>query len=321
MKHPYDDNPIRMATHTTMATLLGTNNCFSVAIKPETEGEPPTELRIVNFKYEPLQELLKARIVWWPIMVMEIAPGIGIIHDPRIPRDKYENRYCTVCCPNHLLPPQQRAEQLRDIAAGFRTEHRRKNGIGVVSTKSRDLSRRTIFCWGKCPDNWLYHLDLVTDDDFEVTYWRANGPFDPEEQTPSTEDIVYSVADVGHDYRDAIRRAEKDHGGHTVSVDDPDPTMHAARRRKLFGDPPEAAEEPERRTLTAEEKKRYACAIGPEGLVIHPNIQQMPKAYAEKAVNPDYYQRIPLNDPTEEDDKTEGGSDSTNDEDSEVSNG
>ncbi len=288
MKHPYDDNPVHMAAQVTMMTLLGTNNYFSVAVKPENEGDEPKQLRIVNFHLEPLEELVKARAVWWPIQVMEIAPGVGIVHDPRIPREKYEARYCTVCCPKHLLPGPQRAGQLRNIQAGFRREGKpSESGFAVTSLNLRSLPRRTVFCWGKAPDNFLYHMNLVTDDDFEVAYWRADGPFDPENRPPSTEAITYSAGEVGDDYRDAIRRAEKEHGGHTLSVDDPDPTMYAARRRELFGDPPEVVEEPERPV------RGHGCSL-------IPNMQQMPsklaKAYAEKTVNPDYFSTLPQHD-------------------------
>jgi hypothetical protein len=51
-----------------------------------------------------------------PVQVHLLSERIGIIHDPRIPDEWYDKRYCEVCCPESLLPfPQQAARVKKNV--------------------------------------------------------------------------------------------------------------------------------------------------------------------------------------------------------------
>jgi hypothetical protein len=66
-------------------------------------------LKIVNFGLENLEMLLDLKIISFPVQIFKLSDNIAIIHDERIPLRFYWNKYCTHCCPNHLLPLPQRA--------------------------------------------------------------------------------------------------------------------------------------------------------------------------------------------------------------------
>lgn len=119
---------IELATNITSVTLVGVNtskfpvsrgNCFSV------NTESGKEYRIVNFSVENLEYGLKKKFIEWPIKILPLSDYVAVIHDERIDEAYFDNRYCEVCCPKDLLPPQQRLAHERAIACGARVEGER----------------------------------------------------------------------------------------------------------------------------------------------------------------------------------------------------
>jgi len=116
-------NPVLEATSVTSVTLVGYmgefprkyGNCFSVTT-------PEGEMRIVNFGYENLKELEKRGVVEMPLRIHKLGPRTAAIADPRIPREWYDEKFCTVCTPRDLLPYPQRLQIELEILRGDREE-------------------------------------------------------------------------------------------------------------------------------------------------------------------------------------------------------
>ncbi len=109
---------IQIAEHTLLCVMscsfpLPFGNCFSVLC---SDG---SQYRIVNFVLENLYEAVR-RGVSWPIKVKPISEHCAVIHDERIPHSWYQDHWCEVCCPERLLPVQQRLAHDRDEACGAR---------------------------------------------------------------------------------------------------------------------------------------------------------------------------------------------------------
>ena len=122
-------NGIRIGEITLVAYLgdfpRESGNCFSMV----TEKEP---YKIVNFHAENLEELIERKVVSWPIKIIPISKTEAIVCDERIPDEWYKTEYCTICCPDDLLPPQQKAKHLRQEMRGERIE---KNGLIIRKIK------------------------------------------------------------------------------------------------------------------------------------------------------------------------------------------
>ncbi len=111
------------AYEVTSTTLIGSfgdfprsvGNCFSL------KTDIDKDYRIVNFNAENLDELLK-RGLTWPVKILPMNERIAIICDARISDKWYDERYCSICCPDSLLPHPQLASQLREIDRGDRVE-------------------------------------------------------------------------------------------------------------------------------------------------------------------------------------------------------
>lgn len=135
---------IKFAKGVTTTTLIGidrtgpyplkTGNCFSVMT------EKNEEYRIVNFNHENYREMLK-RGIELPIRILPLSDKVAIVHDYRIPNDWYDEKWCEVCCPDHLLPINQRMKIRREYEGGIRIATESDNGIIIVH---HDLK--------KCPD-------------------------------------------------------------------------------------------------------------------------------------------------------------------------
>ena len=106
---------IKKATGIGCVTLMGyvekqfpmkDGNCFSVHT---STGE---DYRIVNFNYENFKELLNNRGLTFPVKILPISEKQAIIYDERISAEWYSTHFCTVCCPEHLLPLPQRIQKM-----------------------------------------------------------------------------------------------------------------------------------------------------------------------------------------------------------------
>jgi len=112
-------------------TLLGFNNCFSV------ETEDGCNYRIVNFYLETLEKCIEKNIVGWPVKIRILSEHIAVINDYRIPDKYYNNEFCTVCCPEELLPITQQLLHERQIESGERKEQIIKIGSETIKIVSR----------------------------------------------------------------------------------------------------------------------------------------------------------------------------------------
>lgn len=123
------------AVKITHQTLVGSSgpfprkfgNCFGV------ESEDGKDYKILNFKVENLEELIKRGELSWPIQCEALSERSAVINDGRIPDDWYQDHFCEVCTPHSLLPLPQRLKQLRDIQRGDRVEH--PNGLVTIKIK------------------------------------------------------------------------------------------------------------------------------------------------------------------------------------------
>lgn len=112
------------AISVTWETLVGADkeypvqrgNCFSV------KCDDGKEYRIVNFYHENLEHLLKEKMIEWPIQIVVLEGKVAIIHDHRIEHRGYRSDFCTACCPQDLLPINQRLQIQREFESGRRTE-------------------------------------------------------------------------------------------------------------------------------------------------------------------------------------------------------
>ncbi len=85
-------------------------NCFSLTVGKES-------LRIVNFNVANFERLLFLGLVF-PFKVRRLAPGVGALHDSRIPAAWYDHEWCTTCCPHYLLPTPQQLAFDRNVELG-----------------------------------------------------------------------------------------------------------------------------------------------------------------------------------------------------------
>jgi hypothetical protein len=103
---------------------LKNGNCFSMRCN---DGNV---YRIVNFCYENLIEVTN-RGVTLPIKVLPLNGRVAIICDSRIANDWYQDRFCECCCPESLLPIQQRLRIQLEIDCGARENFEKDNGDGT----------------------------------------------------------------------------------------------------------------------------------------------------------------------------------------------
>ena len=119
-------------------------NCFDVICKNTKT------IRIVNLNYENLRHLLSLGTIYWPIRVLEIGEGTGIIYDARVPDDFIDKEWCTTCCSERLLPMSQRIERRMHIAKGEIRIKRCKCEDGSVFTiQSQQVGSRESTLRGK----------------------------------------------------------------------------------------------------------------------------------------------------------------------------
>lgn len=91
-------------------------NCFSVKT---VQGE----YRIVNFNHENLEELLRTKVVSFPITITPLGDfHAAIIADERIPNEWYSTHFCSSCTPREYTSPVERLRQILDIKRGKRVE-------------------------------------------------------------------------------------------------------------------------------------------------------------------------------------------------------
>lgn len=116
-----DFNAVQITEHTLVGVgdqrpTAGRGNCFSVK---SDEGK---YYRIVNFGLENLEHLLEKGLKW-PVKCRALGERTAIVHDGRIGERWYNDWYCTICCPQSLLPVNQRQREEREVMRGRRLEH------------------------------------------------------------------------------------------------------------------------------------------------------------------------------------------------------
>ena len=121
------------AAEITLTTLIGVDtnkypvrhgNCFSV--KADDGGH----YRIVNFAHENVEELIR-RGVNFPYRILPLSKEVAVIHDNRIPPEWYRDHFCSVCCPEELLPMPQKLTNIRLEECGYRT----KTEVDIINGK------------------------------------------------------------------------------------------------------------------------------------------------------------------------------------------
>jgi len=122
-------------------------NCFSAKIKDEEKG-----VKILNMNYENLNYLLKSQIISWPIQIQIFDQShYAIIDDDRVPKNYYQERYCSVCTPERLQSKEWRDDLAKRIRSGevkrsiIRWSDGRKGYIDKVEFKARPTPLRGKF--------------------------------------------------------------------------------------------------------------------------------------------------------------------------------
>ena len=95
---------------------MESGNCFSV------RSEDGKYRQVLNFGHENFEELLARKVISYPVEILPMSDGHCLMADHRIPKEWYNNEFCSSCTPNDLLPPQQKLERLLDLKSGRRKE-------------------------------------------------------------------------------------------------------------------------------------------------------------------------------------------------------
>ena len=107
-------------------------------------------LRIVNFNYENLSYLLDTHVLPWPIKVLQIGKRTAIVYDPRVPDEFFDAKWCTVCCPERLLPMPQRIHRRMSMKRKEITVKRLRNTDGsLLIMESRSVHSGTRLLKGR----------------------------------------------------------------------------------------------------------------------------------------------------------------------------
>jgi len=95
---------------------MESGNCFSV------RSEDGKYRQVLNFGHENFEELLKRKVISYPVEILPLSEGHCLMADHRIPKEWYDKGFCSICTPRNLLPPQQKLERLLDLKSGRRKE-------------------------------------------------------------------------------------------------------------------------------------------------------------------------------------------------------
>lgn len=207
------------------------------------------ENRIVNFNHENMEELLERGVVQWPIDILVVVPGVAVIHDARIPASWYDKYFCPTCCPTSHLPVTQHLNSMRDIESGRTTitpippreEEPDDSGIPNIPMAIKSVSanppHRLMFMIGpRTEDQRWYFVRLEHYDRLDLKYWAVGGPFLRAEAQANADKSKNETHVLDADsWQDAIRKAEKEFGGHDKSIDEDWPTMSLAQRKERYG--------------------------------------------------------------------------------------
>lgn len=161
---------VLFATGVGMVTLVGilskeyplaSGNCFDLRFPGKQR-----DLRVLNFCAENLDELLKRKVISWPIQVVKATARHCYIHDARIPNQWYAHHVCTTCTPLALLTVNQQLERYREFERGDRTKIHSGllKGGEIVRTKVETKQRAIKVKWSIEAQE-----DLKSADPFDTT--------------------------------------------------------------------------------------------------------------------------------------------------------
>ena len=77
---------------------MESGNCFSV------RSEDGKYRQVLNFGHENFEELLARKVISYPVEILPMSDGHCLMADHRIPKEWYNNEFCSSCTPNDLLP-------------------------------------------------------------------------------------------------------------------------------------------------------------------------------------------------------------------------
>lgn len=154
-------------------------NCFSLIC------EDGTWYSIVNFVYENLDYLLEHGLTW-PVRIRPLSKNAAVIHDPRISERVYRKTYCTVCCPQSLLPEPQRMAIERELDRGDRKE---------TEVETKDGRKLVIISYGPAAAREPLLGDPPPRPPVDLSGWKLETAVDMESAfgASATQDIVDAV--------------------------------------------------------------------------------------------------------------------------------
>lgn len=104
----------QMAKTIGMMTLVGHGNgpypmehgnCFGVFLEPPPRDEYPEDINVLNMHYENLAELLRRKLITWPIEIERFDESCCAITDARVPNIWLKRKPCSTCTPDYLMEP------------------------------------------------------------------------------------------------------------------------------------------------------------------------------------------------------------------------
>jgi len=115
-------------------------NCFSLL---DTDG---SEHKIVNFKYENLEEWIRqTKQTDITVRCIPKSDKLWEICDERIPKNWYADEYCTICTPIRMIPFEQRKQYLKN------KKFRKTEGLSDIPAML--FESRTLKPSGQTPPN------------------------------------------------------------------------------------------------------------------------------------------------------------------------
>lgn len=111
---------------------MSSGNCFSMY---NAGGDT---YKILNMNHENLEHLISIGKVTYPLEVDVLEDkhvvGYAVVCDERVPKNYLDNEYCSICCPDRLLPKEQRErkelKEKLEIAWGIlKVGHPDENGF------------------------------------------------------------------------------------------------------------------------------------------------------------------------------------------------
>lgn len=106
----------QMAKTIGMMTLVGHGdgpypmehgNCFGVFLGAAAVASDEEDINVLNMDYENFRELLRRKLITWPIEIERFDESCCAVTDSRIPNYWLKRTPCSMCTPNYLMETVQ----------------------------------------------------------------------------------------------------------------------------------------------------------------------------------------------------------------------